>query len=132
MPGLIHNDPIEHHFRYLRGITGSNRHLDSASFLYAGHGLSRHIYNHCRNIDGSHNRKMFEAMFNNIKEGAIKLKTKRSIEMMEKMKSLIRWQFSIEQNSLQDHNISYIGGYTVRKWWFNHSEKNVNAVTTAQ
>jgi len=56
LPGNLHNDKIEHHFGYCRGLAGLNRHLDCPSFLYIQQGyITRHLYLHYRNKDGSHN-----------------------------------------------------------------------------
>jgi len=76
LAGRMHNDLIEHHFGITRGIVDSNRHLDCPSFMYAQQGFTiKHLYVVCRNEDRSHNREMYQKIFEEIKEIGTELKT---------------------------------------------------------
>ena len=55
----LNNDKIEHYVSVTRYITGSNQHLDCASYLYDKKSLLlKYLYDYCRNSNSSHNRKV--------------------------------------------------------------------------
>jgi len=116
LAGNLHNNKIENHFGYCRGMAGSNRHMDISSFLYCEQGyLVKHIYQYCRNADNSHNRLNFNKLFNKVKNEVRLLTEDRKNEMLHQFDYLTKYNKSAIPRSLQDKNIFYVAGYVLQK-----------------
>ena len=62
---------------------------------------------------------MFQEFFDAIKEKTGALYNVKENEMYEKMKVLEVSRYNLNNKSLQDRNLAYVGGYMARKWRYN-------------